>query len=210
MKSLFGAALIVALVSSTPVISGGKTFNVTNAGSYKNQIKFVSEMPLEKINGLSEGVKGSFTMDVQKPEDTKGSIIVDVKSMKTGNGMRDEHMYAEDWLNAETYGTITYNIKSLKDVKVESNAGGKVQLTATAIGDFTLHGTTKPLNATVTITYLTESTDTKKIAAGDLILVKTNFTVPMLDYGVKGKAGIVGKKVNDKIEINATLFAVSK
>lgn len=202
--------LMVTTIISTNLFAGSKNVTLTDNDRYKNEVRFVSEAPLEKITGTANDISGSFSIDLQNLGATKGTLTVPVISMKTGSSSRDKHMRDDQWLDEEKYKTISYNVKSLKDAKVESSGNGRTIIIATAIGDFTLHGVTKYLEAKVKITYLNESNDTKQIAAGDLVLIQADFFVPLKAHNVFGKGGIVGTKVGESIAINATLFGTTK
>ena len=57
-----------------------------------------------------------------------------------------------------------------------------------------------------TITFLPASADTAKIAKGDLMAIRSKFSVMLSDYGVKN--GIVGKKVAEEIQRNNSFITV--
>jgi polyisoprenoid-binding protein YceI len=215
MRSLLAVTTALTLLitpalagtSISGVKAGTRSFSVNNAvGS--NLIKFLSDAPGEKINGSADGVTGAFTIDPANLEATKGTITVQVMTMKTSIEKRDEHMYSDVWLDAAKYPTITYAITGLKNVKVQTK-DGRSSVTAAATGTFTCHGVTKPLEATVNFTYLPESAETKKRAKGDLVMVNAQFTVALKDHNITGKAGIVGSKVGEVIQIDAALYANS-
>jgi polyisoprenoid-binding protein YceI len=211
------AMAFVSLVAATSLLTAGTGIPGAQAGSKKytlnntvgkNAIDFVSDAPAEKINGTADQVSGSFTLDATNLEATTGRIEVKVESMKTANSKRDEHMYSDVWLDAAKYPTIMFDVKSLKDVKVTTKDGKSV-VTATAVGSFTCHGVTKPSTASITLTYLPESAETKKRASGNLVMIDTSFTVALADHNVTGKAGVVGKSVGQTIAVAAKLFANS-
>jgi len=199
---------IIVLIVSTVAAFGGtpKNFSVNNSVG-QNSVTFISDAPMEKIVGTAEnGLTGAFTMDINHPEETRGKIVVEVRSMKTAITRRDESMYGTQWLDANKYPNIVYEIASMKDVKV-NKSGGKTTVTATAVGTFTCHGVTKPLTAQLEITYLAESAETKKRASGDLVLVTAKFDVALKDYEIKGKSGLVGSSVGEVINVTVNLYA---
>jgi polyisoprenoid-binding protein YceI len=128
--------------------------------------------------------------------------------MKTANSKRDEHMYDAMWLDAAKYPSITFTVKSLKDVKVSTKDGRNV-VTAKAVGSFLCHGVTVNSSADIVITYLPESAETKKRASGNLAMIEATFNVKLADHGIKGKAGVVGKSVGETIAVKAKLFSNS-
>jgi polyisoprenoid-binding protein YceI len=200
---------LVLSISLATAWAGEKTFVLVNAGKYRNQAQFTSTAPLETIVGTADQIRGEFTLDVGEFKKASGTITVEVRSMKTGNTTRDKHMYDSDWLDAERYPTIAFQLKKLQSPNVVREAERTV-VTATAIGDFTLHGVTKEIAADVTITYLARSEKTRSLADGDVALVQARFSVPLQDFGIKGKGTIVGSRVGERITVETTLFGVSK
>ncbi|MFN4986050.1 MAG: YceI family protein [Ignavibacteria bacterium] len=213
MRNIIMAALVIATAvaanaTGIPGVAGGSKKFALNNSVGKNAIEFISDAPAETINGTSEGVTGSFALDAQNLEATTGTIDVAVMSMKTANSKRDEHMYDAMWLDAGKYPTVSFAVKSLKDVKVVTKDGRNV-VTAKAVGTFTCHGVSVASSADVTITYLPESAETKKRASGNLAMIEATFNVKLADHGIKGKAGVVGKSVGETIAIKAKVFANS-
>ncbi|MFO7527111.1 MAG: YceI family protein [Ignavibacteriaceae bacterium] len=178
--------------------SGEHTFDFTDKGG-RNQATFFSTTPLEDINGLSNDVRGSVTIIINDIKSMKGTITVPVSSIKTGISLRDQHMVSEDWLNAGAYPDITFEIKTVSDIKsLEDN-----QIQAKVTGDFTVHGVTKETTADVTLTFLDASDKTKQRAPGDLLGVRANFKVQLSDYGINNK--IVGQKVAEVVEVGVNM-----
>lgn len=200
---------LVLIVGIATVWAGEKTFVLTNAGKYRNQAQFTSSAPLETIVGTADGFSGQFTLDVVDFKRASGIVTLIVRSMKTGNTTRDGHMYGSDWLDAERFPTITYTLKRLDNPAI-TRENERTVVKATAIGDFTMHGVTRELPAQVTITYLPRSEKTQAISDGDLVLVQATFTVPLAQFGIKGKGTIVGSRVGETITVETTLFGVAK
>ncbi len=187
--------------------AGSKKYTLNNAVG-KNGIEFLSKAPMEDINGTSDGVSGAFVLDPSNLEATTGKIEVKVLTMKTANSKRDEHMYDAMWLDAAKYPSITFDVTGLKDIKVAKD-GTRNVVTATAVGTFTCHGVTKASTATITLTFITESAETKQRASGNLVMIDAKFNVTLADHKVTGKAGVVGKSVGEVIAVTAKLFANS-
>lgn len=207
------ASLVIASATSWAgtalkgVPAGTQKF-VLNDAVGKNSIQFLSDAPMEKINGTADGVTGSFSLDPGNLEATNGKIQVKVLAMKTAMVKRDEHMYSEMWLDEAKFPTIEFDVQSLSNILV-SNNGKQPTANANASGKFTVHGVTKPMTARITITYVPESAETKGRASGNLIALKATFTVKLSDFGITGKSGLIGSKVGETIEITADLFGNS-
>lgn len=183
----------------------GKRYVKLNNAVRTNELTFVSNAPLEKIEGSASGIAGGFMMDPANLEATSGTITVTTNTMQTGMSKRDGHMLGEEWLDAEHYPSITYTVRELRNISVVQTDGAKATIKATAIGEFTMHGITKAMEATVTITYVRASDATKARASGDLVMLDARFTVPWNEYGIKGRKSF-NDKVSQSIEIHASLF----
>lgn len=169
-----------------------------------NQLEWLSDAPMEKIKGSAPGVTGSFSIDPANLAAVAGKITVPVKTMKTGNPLRDRHLAGKDWLDADAHPNITFEIKKAAVQKVD---GGKADLLAE--GTFTMHGVAKEMKIPVTLQWKKASADTARVP-GDWVKISTKFDVKLSDFKVAGKSGVVGKKVGETISINGTLYGHTK
>jgi polyisoprenoid-binding protein YceI len=215
MKSLLYISLLTIFSLSinagttVSVISGKKTVKINDAVG-DNIIKFLSSAPVENIEGNAKEIQGKFILDGDNLENSSGNISLQVLSMKTGLTKRDEHMYAKDWLDAASYPIISFDVKKLADIKISKSDNGTAEFTAIADGSFTMHGIAKSMKASIYIKYVNESDATRKKAAGDFVMIKASFKVPLKDFNIAGKQGIIGSKVGENIEITANLFGSTK
>jgi len=207
IKSLVVALLLIAgtLASGFDVDrSGLQTFSFKDKmGS--NQATFHSSAPLEDITGMSTDVWGKVSFDVADIANTlEGEIKISTASIKSGIELRDEHIRSENWLNAEKYPEITFNIKDVKNVKEID--GNKIK--AIVAGEFTVLGVTKDVTSEVQLTYLEESEFTKIKLPGDLLGVKAKFNIKLSDFGVQNMS--LGKRVSEEIEITVNIVGSNK
>jgi polyisoprenoid-binding protein YceI len=205
-------SLVVALLLIAGTLANG--FDVDRSGlqsfSFKdkmgsNQATFYSSAPLEDITGMSTDVWGNVSFDVADIVNTlEGEVKISTASLKSGIDLRDEHIRSDNWLNAEKYPEITFNIKDVKDVnEIDAN-----KIKATVTGEFTVHGVTKDITSEVELTYLEESEFTKIRLPGDLLGVKAKFNIKLSDFGVQNMA--LGKRVADEIEITINIVGSNK
>ncbi len=192
-----GAANAHRLMSATSVV---ETITLNDKVN-KNQMVWISEAPLENIKGATDGVTGTFTFDPSDVSKIRGSISTMTKMMKTGNATRDNHLWSAEWLDANHHPEISFTITSVEGVKTTGNNS-----TATAIGNFTMHGVTKRVSVPFKLTYVPESDKTRQRAPGDLVMINADFTISLKDFKVAGQEGTVGSKVGEVIKINAQLF----
>lgn len=209
-KQLALAAVAVLALAVTAKEAPAQALSVAASGAKKitlsdkvgkNQFTWTSEAPLESIRGTSEGVTGTFTMDPKNLATLRGTVTTQVATMKTGNETRDSHLKSDQWLDAAKYQTITYSVSSVKDVKVSGATA-----TGIAVGQFTMHGVTKPIEIPFKLQYIDASAKTKDRAPGDLVMFTSEFSISLKDFNVNGTKGIVGSKVGETIKITAQLF----
>lgn len=178
---------------------GNQSFNFEDKAG-RNQITFFSTTPLEDINGTVNAISGNLSFDVSNFAKTaKGKIVVKVASMNTGIDLRNSHMKSANWLNEKKYPEITFELKTVYDVK--QSADNKLEFKAK--GSFTLHGVTKEITVDAEAVYLDENEQTQKRAPGDLIGLKTKFKVKLSDYDVDN--AVIGSKVSEDIEITVNI-----
>lgn len=170
------------------------------------QVYFESDAPLEKIKGQSNEVIGYAVVSSK----TRGSLAagewhLPVDSMKTGIDLRDEHLASKDWLNAKAYPNIILKIEETRNVKAVKTTDAFASYKATLVGQLTLHGVTKTITIpNSTITLLRASNATKKVAKGDLVSIRSKFTVALADYGVSHS--VIGKKVARDVSLDVSLY----
>lgn len=100
----------------------------------------IGHVDFSKMMGKFETYTSTTQLDLAKPENSKVSIVIDPKSVKTSSADLDKHLQGPDFFNSEKHGEIKF--VSTKVVKT----GEK---TYTLTGDFTMLGVTKPLTLDV-------------------------------------------------------------
>lgn len=201
---LLGVSPVLAETSLGLAVEGVQKIQLNNKVG-KSQVKFVSAAPMEEIHGTASDIVGDITLDPSNLEGTTARIEVGVASMETGIKKRDEHLHSKDWLDAEQFPKIVFEVENLKDVSVKSQ-GAKADIKAVATGSFTLHGITKEVSIPVEMTYLLASEKTKKRAPGDFLVVKGKFQIALKDFDISGNRGMVGSRVGTEIDLDANFF----
>ena len=188
--------LALAALLSTQALATEVAFDFKDPKGVNN-IVFKLDAPLESISGTTNGISGTITADPANPEDIKGKIIVDAKTLTVPNPMMQEHMLGAEWLDTAKHPEITFEIKEVLNSKKDGNSG-----TADVKGIFTLKGVSKEVIVPVKVTYLpgrlADRTGGKM--EGDLLVVRTNFQVNRGDYGIKEGENL--DKVSDAIDIS--------
>lgn len=149
-----------------------------------NAIQFKLDSILEPIAGTAGAVTGTVTFDADAVPATNGTITVAAKSLQVPNNTMTEHLLSAGWVDAEKHADISFAFSALTDVK----EAGANKWTATANGEFTLKGVTKPVSVPVSLTYLPGQFGArinKPALGGDLLVVRGEFSIARADYGIK-------------------------
>lgn len=169
-----------------------------------NTARFMLDAPLESISGNANGVSGTLTIDPAKPEATKGSIVIDAKTLSVENAMMKEHMLGKDWLDVATHPTITFTVTALSDYKLAGETA-----TANVKGKFSLKGVEKEITVPAKVTLLKDKLGARTGGKmqGDLLVIRTEFTIKRSDYGVNPKAP--SDKVSEDVVISLAIAGSS-
>ena len=198
---------IITLLTLTALTSAAlaapQSFDFKDPKGVNNAV-FKLDAPLEAINGSANGISGTVTFDPANPAGTKGKIVVTAASLHVPNPMMKEHLHGEQWLNVAKNQEITFEAKSLKNVKTTGDT-----TTADVTGTMTIKGVAREITAPVKLTYLKD-----KLAArsngqmqGDLLVIRANFTVKRSEFGINPKAP--EDKVADAIELTLSIAGAS-
>lgn len=210
MKALLILACI--LIISSPayatqlgIVKGKKIVTLQNSVG-ASIAKFNSNSPLEKFEGNSQSLQGSFTLNAENLEQSIGKITFPVRSMKTGLSKRDDHMYGKDWLDAQNHPNIEFELKKLTSISIKKSDNSVIEFSAIAEGMCSVKGIPKPAKAKLLVKYVLESEITRKRSQGDLVMIDADFSVSLKDYNVLGRGDIIGSKVGENIDLDIKLF----
>lgn len=185
--------------------SGMQNFNFEDEHG-RNQVTFFSSTPLEDITGTANGIFGGVTFDLSNgfnaasfAKSLKGKISVKVSSINTGIELRNNHLRSKNWLDAEKYPDIIFEIKSVSNVKQLADN----KLSCKVLGNFTMHGVTKEVIVNAEVTYLKENEETRKREFGDLLGVHAKFNVRLSDFNIDNQ--LIGNKVAENIEVSVNI-----
>jgi len=196
-------ALALTLIALPGLPAAEQTFDFKDPKGVNNAT-FKLDAPLETITGSANGVSGTLTIDRENPSATKGTIVIAAPSLHVENATMKDHMHGKDWLDSKTHPEIKFTVTSLSDYKLEGDTA-----TANVVGTFQLKGTEKPITVPVKVTLLPGMLGKRSNGAmeGDLIVVRTTFTIKRSDFGVNPAAPT--DKVADEIEISLAIAGAS-
>ncbi len=187
------------LVCACAAFAGTQTFDFKDPKGVNNAV-FKLDAPLEAINGTANGISGTVNYDPEKPEALTGKIVVEAKSLTVPNPMMKDHMHGGQWLDVEKFPTISFETTKIANVKRDG-----ANATADVTGKFTLRDVTKEITVPVKFAYLKDKLGARSNGQvqGDLLVIRTTFTIKRGDYGVNPKAP--ADKVAEEIELTLSL-----
>jgi polyisoprenoid-binding protein YceI len=195
--------LALAISASLASHAAEQTFDFKDPKGVNNAT-FKLDAPLETITGSANGVSGTLTIDRDKPAATKGTIIVAAPTLHVENATMKEHMHGKDWLDSKTHPEIKFTVDSLSDFKMTGDTA-----TANVQGKFSLKGVEKAVTVPAKVTLLPGmlAKRTNGAMQGDLLVIRTTFTIKRSDYGINTAAP--ADKVADEIEISLAIAGAS-
>jgi polyisoprenoid-binding protein YceI len=173
------------------------TFRI--GGDNKSKATFVSDAPLETMTGITKKVSGVLEVDPTDITSTTGTFKAPVKSLRTDNDLRDEHLQGDGWLDAKKNPFIHFEISEIVLGKkgnkaLKSGKDSKVEVK----GRFTAHGVTQFVTAKGTVNW-----------SGETIRVKASFPVDLTAHEISVPS-IVRLKVANEIQVSVDLRGTAK
>ena len=159
-----------------------------------NNVVFLMDAPLESINGTATGVSGTVSFDPANPAATTGKIVLATSSLHVDNPLMKKHMLDEGWMHVSKFPTIEFVAGKMTNVKTSGT-----NITGTIAGKLTVKGVTKKVSVPVRLTYLKGMLIKRNRVPGDLLVLRSDFTIKRSDYGIN--AGNNEEKVSDEIEL---------
>jgi polyisoprenoid-binding protein YceI len=138
MKKLLSALGLVLALSSPIAHAEYYVIDTEKAHAF---IDFrIQHLGFSWMSGRFNSFKGDFVYDENNPAANRISVDIDVRSIDTNHAERDKHLRGKKFLNVDQFPDSSFKSTSFKQ-----NEDGSMTL----IGDFTLHGVTKPLELAV-------------------------------------------------------------
>ena len=143
---LYIAVVLLVAVSSTAFAKESYKFDPSGS-----TIGFSVHQFLGTTHGKFTSFSGKIEVDREHPETSSVIAQIDVRSIDTQIKKRDDHLRSAEFFNVEKFPRITFKSRSVKRTGAQS---GDI------LGDFTMHGVTKPIALHVKL--LTPMNDTAR------------------------------------------------
>ncbi|MGD0320988.1 MAG: YceI family protein [Acidimicrobiales bacterium] len=150
-----------------------------------------------KVRGRFGEFSGTFTV-AENPEASTLEAEVKPAGIHTNQTMRDDHLRTNDFLDAETYPTLTLKSTGLKKM---TDTEWKL------FTDLTIHGVTKPVE--FDLEFLGEGPSTQE--GKTVVAFSATAEIDRRDFGVSFNRSlldgsvVVGNKVKIELEVEASL-----
>jgi polyisoprenoid-binding protein YceI len=131
---------LLALLLLAPFSAPAETYKIDSAHS---RIAFSLHQFVSSVRGEFHRFSGTIEVDRDHPERSSVTARISVGSIDTKIQKRDHHLLSAEFFDAAKFPEITFKSRNVK--RTGENSGD-------IIGDFTMHGVTKPMTLHVKLT----------------------------------------------------------
>jgi polyisoprenoid-binding protein YceI len=149
----------------------------------KTSIQFTLDASLHTVHGSFQATQGKLQLD-RASGTLSGAIVVDARSGRTGNGLRDRKMH-KDIIESEQYPEISFRPDRVTGTLVPQ---GKSMVKVH--GTFNLHGVDRQIEVPAEVEM-----------AGSSWTAKVRFTIPYAKWGMRNPSTLF-LRVSDSVEID--------
>lgn len=138
---MFTKTLIAATMALTiGTVSYGETYKIDTAGAHASINFEASHFGYSFIVGRFDTFNGSFEFDADNPAASSVAVSIEMNSVNSNHGKRDNHLRSADFFDARKYPTANFVSTG---VKVNDDKTGVIT------GDLTMRGVTKSVDLDV-------------------------------------------------------------
>ena len=171
----------------------------------RNIVMFTSLAPLETIIGRTSSLYGYVDINLDSLTDSpQARFECDLRNLKTGIDLRDEHMRSRDYLATDSFPIAEFRLLNIAKSSVDflRNEGSA---TLTGRGEFTLHGIMDTVTVTIEAAYFEANEVTNTRLPGDILRFKADFSIRMSEHGIEIPPNVI-LKLEDRIQIHIDAF----
>ncbi len=185
------------------VLAGGREFDFNDPKGV-NSISFVLDSLLEPIMGLATGIAGKIKFDPAEPKKMTGRLVVDASSVRCSLPAMTAVLHSPDWMDVKKHPKIEFVFRQVQSV----NSPEKNVADLMVVGDFSCKGVTKEIVVPVKVTYLPGQLKKRlRGRKGDLLVLRSNFTIKRSDFGIKPNSG--PESVAQNIELRVSIVGAA-
>ncbi len=192
LRRLLTLPALVALLA-LPASAAPVAIDLDRAHS---KVGFVAYTKIFDAVGKFSSFRASGTLDPDNLPASRIKITIDVATVDTDNGTRDDHLRTEDFFHVDKFPNATFESTGIKPTK-------KADI-YNVTGPLTIHGVTKTVTVPVTITKVETKDGTVHTRA------KGAFRVKRQAFGLKYESGLLMPTIKDDVDITFDLNFVPK
>ena len=171
----------------------------------------MNRIDIDLATGFGSGtVKGSFSQvagrlhfSVRQPDQTKGQILMDARTLRFGYGRVHGDAHTQEWLNSRQFPRISFQLENLGNTIWKGDS-----LRAEAFGKLTIKGISVPISVPVNLKYLRAERRRYDGKFGDLIYLQGEFPLSRGKFGIN--TGSALDSVLDSLTVKIQLMAGSE
>jgi polyisoprenoid-binding protein YceI len=183
MRRLFAVLCLMATLAS-PSLAATSQWNIDPAHSTAQFV--VTHLELSDVQGTFTGVSGSATIDDDDLSKSNVTASIDVSTLDTGIGMRDDDLKSSNFFDVAKYPAMTF-----QSTKIEKTGDATAKMT----GNLTLHGVTKEV--TFDVTFVAPPAN----QAGTRRNVQATATISRKLFGMSADELAIGDNVSITLDI---------
>ena len=155
-------------------------------------------MMITKVRGIFKNVTGTLEYDEANPAASSVSVVIPAATIETGMEPRDNHLRSADFLDAETFPTLTFSSTSI------APKGDRWAIT----GDLTIRGTTRPVTLETESLGIVKAMDGRRHAGFEAATkIKRSDWGLTWNVGLEAGGWLVSDEVTIEIEVAADELA---
>jgi len=150
------------------------------------------------VRGQFNAFSGSLVLDGTDPTASAATVEIEASSFSSGSDDRDNHVKGSDFLDVESYPTLTFAASSVRQVNAEEFV---------MAGDLTIRGTTRPVEIAAEL----EGVSTDPFG-NDRIGFTGTTQISRKDFGLTWNVALEagGVLVSDKVKITLDVSAIKQ
>jgi polyisoprenoid-binding protein YceI len=153
----------------------------------RSQIRFHATSRFMDADGAFHRFGGEIRLEDGRPETAAGQLTVEVASIDTGIGMRDNHLRSADFFDAERHSQATFVATAVRP------EGTRLVVS----GELTIRGVTRPLTVPVAVSVTPDS-----------LRITGDLSVNRREFGVAYQSRL--NPVADDVKVSVDITAVAR
>jgi|GraSoiStandDraft_4_1057263.scaffolds.fasta_scaffold539669_1 polyisoprenoid-binding protein YceI len=187
-SGLAAAAVASVLAVASAKAEGPSAWRVT-----RGDVRVICPLTVGgSFDARTSAVRGTLTLTTPSPAALAGELAVDLKTLDTGIGLRDEHMREQYLETGKGEGFDTAVLSEIRLPEAGPGFSGRTRFTGTLL----LHGTRHPVSGQAEI----------RREAGGAVRVDASFPVVLADYGI-ATPRYLGVGVKDEVQVRTSMTA---